>query len=83
MDYFVLFKKDSFFSSKIDKNKICCRYFASNSALQTGVEQLPQRLEDALDDLDLFFDNTVEQIDHLAGENFDQVSNRHFGRKVV
>jgi hypothetical protein len=47
------------------------------------VEQLPQRLEDALDDLDLFFDNTVEQIDHLAGENFDQVSNRHFGRKVV
>ncbi len=42
------------------------RYFASESVLQTGIGQLPERLNDAFDDANLFINNTVGQINHLG-----------------
>jgi hypothetical protein len=50
-------------------------YIASNSALQNGIEVLPDKLNNAFDDINLYINNTVTQIDHLAKENFDQVKN--------
>ena len=47
--------------------------YASNSVLRTGVELLPQRLDEAFSDVNLYIDNTVKQVDHLAVDNFGEV----------
>ena len=48
-------------------------FYASNSVLRTGVELLPQRLDEAFSDVNLYIDNTVKQVDHLAVDNFREV----------
>ena len=48
-------------------------FYASNSVLRTGVELLPQRLDEAFSDVNLYIDNTVKQVDHLAVDNFGEV----------
>jgi hypothetical protein len=48
-------------------------YYASNSVLQTGVEVLPDKIDVAFHDINLYINNTVIQLDHLAVENFGEV----------
>ena len=51
-------------------------YYASNSVLSDGIDVLPQKLDDAFDDIDLYINNTVKQVDHLAFDNFKEVRER-------
>jgi len=48
-------------------------YYASNSVLQTGVEVLPDKIDVAFHDINLYINNTVKQVDHLAVVNFGEV----------
>ena len=48
-------------------------FFASNTVLESGVGALPNKLDVAFDDINLYINNTVKQINHLADDNFDEV----------
>lgn len=45
-------------------------YFATNSALQKGVDDLPERLDFAFTDIEIFLNQTVKQVNYLTNENF-------------
>ena len=48
-------------------------FYASNSVLQHGVDDLPDKLDDAFYDINLYINNTVKQVNHLAVLNFGEV----------
>ena len=51
-------------------------YIASFSALQNGVQVLPQKHDNAFHDLNLYINNTMKQIEHLTTNNFEQVNDQ-------
>lgn len=49
-------------------------YLSANDFALDGVDQLNANVDNIFDDSSLYVDNTVEQIHHLTGRNFDELT---------
>ena len=47
-------------------------FFSANNFMFAGVEDLPNNLENVAFDIDLFLNNTAEELDHVAKVNFKE-----------
>ena len=47
-------------------------FFSANNFMFAGVEDLPNNLENVAFDLDLFLNNTAEELEHVAKVNFNE-----------
>merc|ERR1711983_193793 len=47
-------------------------FFSANNFMFAGVEDLPNNLENVAFDIDLFLNNTAEELEHVAKVNFKE-----------